>query len=78
MEEPFGQFTGTHHPRGRWRPLSAWSPRSGVRLDLGHLLHQGQFLLSGLWGAEGLLPLLPKEQVPEGRAAEDVGGGADQ
>lgn len=78
MEEPFGQFTGMHHPRGRWRPLSAWSPRSGVRLDLGHLLHQGQFLLSGLWGAEGLLPLLPKEQVPKGRAAEDVGGGADQ
>lgn len=44
----------------------------------GHLFPQGQFFLSSLWGAEGLLPLLPEEQVPKGRAAEDVGGGADQ
>lgn len=46
-------------------------------LTSGRLL-QGQFLLSRLRGAEGLLPLLPEEQVPEGGAAEDVGGGADQ
>lgn len=39
---------------------------------------QGPFLLASLRGAEGLLPLLPDKQGPEGGAAEDVGGGADQ
>lgn len=47
-------------------------------LTSGYVLCQGQFLLSSLRGAEGLLPLLPEEQGPQGRAAEDVGGGADQ
>lgn len=54
---------------------SVQSPRSEVPCPL---LPQGQLLVASLRGAEGLLPLLPEEQVPEGAAAEDVGGGAGQ
>lgn len=63
-------------PLGTWDSCpSVQSPRSEVPCPL---LPQGQLLLTSLRGAEGLLPLLPEEQVPEGRAAEDVGGGAGQ
>lgn len=81
MVEPSGQDSQEcpphPPPRGRWMLLSG-AQGQGCALTSRHLLRQGQFLLSGLRGAEGLLPLLSEEQVPKGRAAEDVGGGADQ
>lgn len=82
MVEPIGAARGRIYrkPPGQ---VGAPVPLSGAQgqecaLTSGHLLLQGQFLLTSLRGAEGLLSLLPEEQVPEGRAAEDVGGGADQ
>lgn len=77
-EQPGIGFTGMS-PKwvGATVPLSG-APGQECALPSGHLLCQGQLLLSSLRGAEGLLPLLPEEQVPEGGATEDVGGGADQ
>lgn len=45
-------------PLGEWMP---GAPGQECALPSGHLLCQGQFLLSSFRGAEGLLPLLPEE-----------------